>query len=528
MAKYNILNINKMTSGDKRGLLDMTIALDYKVLQKLLLLDKISLSSIEDDVIEVEDEAIATETGDYEYARTEFISDFKPENTKNPLAKEENLQQLILDETQVQIDASSMSACQHHPSTCEYYKDGDAGLSAQDEHYAIQLTPEWWLSSKIDLSTLHEFNSRISKLHVVFEFEKDDIRNQTVMHIENSTSQQLFPLNDILDLCVKSQFKKTKNNGNIPGNLIFSGKDEKLNRNIDIYLEFESYPIELCQCNNGAFVLTQPTTMQPYMLKSNIQDVIANSQSHQFQLKQEPIRTIMYNEADRYNSDSSSYEEALKPNAYQYETQDGAIQIFNPQTKITGINYSYVVNIDQMENQNRIYDNPTIYSNGDIHGSMMLTKSMFNSLYSIQMPDRNTMERCRTYCGIQNSQNKILLKYYDNVFYQFNRNATGANIDTPAFQYNHEGTITKPLYPYQKVEYFEPNKMASHIKHKSNLFSVKIFNSGLDDYSIYESHSIDKNIAEQIKRDIFNGIKALAESIAPANTQLFKAYYMTK
>ena len=42
------------------------------------------------------------------------------------------------------------------------------------------------------------------------------------------------------------------------------------------------------------------------MLKSNSQDVMENSQSHKFQLKQEPIRTILYNEIDRYN------EEAIK------------------------------------------------------------------------------------------------------------------------------------------------------------------------------------------------------------------------
>ena len=197
MAKYNILSINKMSSGDKRGLLDMTIAFDYKLLQKLLLLDKISLSSNEDgEVVEIEDEAIATETGDYDYARTEFISDFKPIGHKNPLAKEENHNQLILDETQIQIDASSMSACHHHPANCKYHEEGDT-LLASDEHYAIQLTPEYWLSSKVDLSALHEFNTRVSKMHVVFEFEKDDIQNQTVMHIENSTSQQLFPMNDM-------------------------------------------------------------------------------------------------------------------------------------------------------------------------------------------------------------------------------------------------------------------------------------------------------------------------------------------
>ena len=84
MARYNILSINKMSSGDTRGLLDMTIAFDYKLVQSLLLLDKTPKS----DGFAGEDEAIATETSDYKYAKTEYISDYKPTRTKSPLSKE--------------------------------------------------------------------------------------------------------------------------------------------------------------------------------------------------------------------------------------------------------------------------------------------------------------------------------------------------------------------------------------------------------------------------------------------------------
>ena len=46
---------------------------------------------------------------------------------------------------------------------------------------------------------------------------------------------------------------------------------------------------------------------------------------------------------------------------------------------------------------------------------------MFNTLYSMQMPNRNALHKCRTYCGIENAQNNVLLKYFDNVYYTFNR-----------------------------------------------------------------------------------------------------------
>jgi len=48
---------------------------------------------------EHEDAGIHTETGDYEYVKTEYISDFKPARTRNPLADEQQRSHLILNET---------------------------------------------------------------------------------------------------------------------------------------------------------------------------------------------------------------------------------------------------------------------------------------------------------------------------------------------------------------------------------------------------------------------------------------------
>jgi len=42
---------------------------------------------------------------------------------------------------------------------------------------------------------------------------------------------------------------------------------------------------------------------------------------------------------------------------------------------------------------------------------------MYNALYSIDMPDADTMKNCRQYCGVQRSRGKVMLKYYDNVDY---------------------------------------------------------------------------------------------------------------
>ena len=54
--------------------------------------------------------------------------------------------------------------------------------------------------------------------------------------------------------------------------------------------------------------------------------------------------------------------------------------------------------------------------------------------------------------------------------------------------------------------------------HKSNLFSLKIYGTGLDDKNIGTYDDKTKKLAENLKKDISNAMRTLAESIAPANT----------
>lgn len=91
MAKFNILSINKMTAGERRGLIDMTISLDYRITD-LFLLD--AVSAFADGPKEVG----LSVTAPKEDGRTEYISDFKPSGTKNPLAQEISNASLVLQE----------------------------------------------------------------------------------------------------------------------------------------------------------------------------------------------------------------------------------------------------------------------------------------------------------------------------------------------------------------------------------------------------------------------------------------------
>ena len=91
MAKFNILSINKMTAGERRGLIDMTISLDYRITD-LFLLD--AISAFEDSPKEVGLSVAALK----DYGRTKYISDFKPAGNKNPLAQEISNVSLVLQE----------------------------------------------------------------------------------------------------------------------------------------------------------------------------------------------------------------------------------------------------------------------------------------------------------------------------------------------------------------------------------------------------------------------------------------------
>jgi len=64
------------------------------------------------------------------------------------------------------------------------------------------------------------------KMHVVYEFEKD--KNDNSIAVLSGLSSVLLPMNDILDLCIKSRFKKMYANSNVPRNL-----DASVSKNVD-------------------------------------------------------------------------------------------------------------------------------------------------------------------------------------------------------------------------------------------------------------------------------------------------------
>ena len=71
MARYTIKHINKISSGPKRGLIDMVVGLDYLAQAPIVFLDATNQNG--DEV-----SGVVTESNrDYSYVDTEYISDYK-------------------------------------------------------------------------------------------------------------------------------------------------------------------------------------------------------------------------------------------------------------------------------------------------------------------------------------------------------------------------------------------------------------------------------------------------------------------
>lgn len=89
---------------------------------------------------------------------------------------------------------------------------------------------------------------------------------------------------------------------------------------------------------------------------------------HGFEYVNDPIKTFLYKSVDEYGVSSYSQYLLNDENGNLF-THEALASFFTPSVSIKKIKYNYIVSIDQCSNANRMYDNPTIYENGDIYGS---------------------------------------------------------------------------------------------------------------------------------------------------------------
>ena len=95
------------------------------------------------------------------------------------------------------------------------------------------MTPEFWLLSAKSDDKIDEFNEKLSSIRVVYEFELCSMANTKPLLSALGSNSQFLPLNDLLDLCIKSLFKKSAANYAIPGNLMLKQNQMTHSKNVD-------------------------------------------------------------------------------------------------------------------------------------------------------------------------------------------------------------------------------------------------------------------------------------------------------
>jgi len=228
-------------------------------------------------------------------------------------------------------------------------------------------------------------------------------------------------MNDLMDVMMKSMYKKGVNsnsipsNPNVPKNIGQSQNEQSMNKNIDIYMDFKDYPIQFCQYKNYSWVVTDRTTKKPYILSTDIVKLLESPEikyNYQYQLVNGEMTTNLYKSHDSYGV--SCYGDYFLSDEERMDDIE-LIKFFTPERTINGIKYNYIMNIDQTGEQ--YLDNPTIYDDGNIPGSIYTGKNMYNSLYSVDMIISGRINNCRKYSGIQETNRGLMLKFFDNVDY---------------------------------------------------------------------------------------------------------------
>lgn len=165
------------------------------------------------------------------------------------------------------------------------------------------------------------------------------------------------------------------------------------------------------------------------------------NEAHSFTLVQNQLSTVLYPSTSSYGT--KTYAQYLSRSRTLLE-QKNVIDMLTPARYITGIDYNYIVMIEQNRNSNKQFDNPTTYDNGDIFGFFTTGKNMYNALYSMEMNSSSQIDNCREYAGVQDMGDKLMLKFYDNSDYSIDRSSRAHLLPSSSHMTNE--------YPYQKIE----------------------------------------------------------------------------
>lgn len=293
------------------------------------------------------------------------------------------------------------------------------------------------------------------------------------------------------------------------------GKSERTDTTYDfknIFLHALSQPYkDVIQVQNTLYAIADFSEYGHINISSDSYQFLAQD-NNSITLPYEKIQTYLYNK----NIVSKLVNKALDNTE---QTRLSALSV-----SITGINYDTMLEIP-----GSIYNE---HDSGNIAANTFKGKNQYNSLFSMAHDNANSLtnvnlKNARQYIKIDNCNNQIYFKYYDNKKYQ--HQSSNASTKPKQVQVSCNTTSSGQTYgSFQNIESIDYiSRYANQYGHKSNLYSVvvktDIFNEDLNTAWGNMDPEDKAKTQSMLKNNITNFVKTVTKRLMPAHTQLFSA-----
>ena len=500
MAKYNVTSLNYLAVGQNRTIINLDIQLGYQLYDKIHFLSaesksigyKTYLDKRTENASELSFTDIGVENGNGYYYPTDYIA----RATSKPFSTELSSQQLVLNERQ------------------QHFIEANAGSKPYIRLFLSCCTEE--MTRKIEQFNIDGFTPNCTMIAVENGTVEDGRKNALTSRVDNTVVHGLY---DIRDVSLKKLGTKQRRNTGI--------SDTDLHH--DIYVpQMHKMPLGFCQASmqqdfqNDAIVLTRPTKLDPCILRSSLADTrddASQSNDYTMSLQNRYAKTYVYGPQDASRA-----------------VQDN----FSPKVNYASLDKSYIVDMPVSKKSSIASDIPKYDDGVSYFRRLLISKTAFDSQYSMSMQHLSALENYREYIEIKTCAGMPYLKYYDGVNCIGNKTddvltSTSSLVDLEV-QVSGFGA---DYHNFQKIEYIYPLDYHAATKHKSNLYSITISDTGIEDVEdaldeaktsnrAYASFGSGKsNVVatqkqlDQLKFEIMAAVRDIAVRVAPANTQLF-------
>lgn len=253
----------------------------------------------------------------------------------------------------------------------------------------------------------------------------------------------------------------------------------------------------IAKAGDAIYGLDKPSTIGHYYVNDTMYEWLAQDNGYAFP-KALPYKTYLYKDDVKETIDLTVLSTMV----------DGVVE---------GIKYNTLFEVP-----GGLYQD---YSTGSIFATTVKTKNQYDSKYDM-VGDRAHLSKVREYLGIFSNNNQVYLKYRDktetnstNGAYKFSLTKTQSGISH--FSATEQ---TSNVSSQEQIEVLENlNRGVEPAKHKSTLYKLKLNAPFVDQLTIKTPHTLADiaNLKENVKQEIRNVIRSLAERVAPANAQLF-------